>query len=131
MCAIDDAERCDVWNEGDKKARKPHVCSECRREIAKGETYRRIDALYDGHWTTSRQCQHCRVGADWLSEECGGYLMDGVCEEIHEHAQEYRSLALWRLVAGADRKWKRARGGLMPVPRMPPLTPDSTRKRAA
>jgi hypothetical protein len=41
---------------------------------------------------------------------------------VKEHAQEYRSLSLWRLVAGAGKKWRRKNGDLMPVPAMPPLS---------
>jgi hypothetical protein len=72
-------------------------------------------------------CQHCQIGADWLREECGGFCQDGVKEEIFEHAQDYRSLSLYRLSVGADRKWQRFDGaGLMPVPKLPPLSHPHT-----
>ena len=123
MCNIDDAERCSVWDEADHRASKEWVCTECRRSIARGERYRRVAGLYEGAWTIMRICAHCVVGANWLTAECGGYLLDGVREEIHEHAQEYRSASLWRLVVGADRKWTRFDGtGLMPIPKEPPLS---------
>jgi hypothetical protein len=41
-------------------------------------------------------------------------------EEVREHAEEYRKLSLWRLVAAAGKKWRRKNGELMPVPAMPP-----------
>jgi hypothetical protein len=67
-------------------------------------------------------CAHCQVGADRLQKECGGYLLEYINDEVREHAQEYRSLPLWRLVAGAGRKWRRKNGELMPLPAMPPLS---------
>lgn len=123
MCRIDDAERCAVWNQRDLVARAPHVCSECRRTIERGEPYRRIGWLFDGGWSTSKICAHCRIGADWLNAECSGHMADGVREEILEHAEEYRDVGLWRLTAGMERKWQRFDGaGLMPVPKMPPVS---------
>lgn len=126
MCAIEYAEPCDIWNETNvRAARKPAQCSECRRTITIGEPYRHIKALSDRHWYTSRQCQHCCVGADWLSAECKGYMLDGVADEIREHAEEYRDAGLWRLVVGTKRRWQRPDGSLMPVPRMPKLSNTS------
>ena len=123
MCMIDDSERCDVWNAAQKVARKPHICTECRRQISPRESYTNIRALYDGHWSTYKQCSHCRVATDWLWQECGGYLSEGVQEDINEHAQGYQKLSLWRLAFGMARQWKRFDGnGLMPVQKMPPLS---------
>jgi hypothetical protein len=58
-------------------------------------------------------CAHCQVGADRLQKECGGYLLEYINDEVREHAQEYGSLPLWRLVAGAGRKWRRKNGERM------------------
>lgn len=128
MCMIDDADRCEVWRETVvKAARKAARCSECGRPIATGETYRRIFHVSEGDAGTDRQCQHCMVAADWLTKECNGYCTSGVQEDIREHADEYRSAGLWRLVVGQRRKWKRFdEEGLMPIPRLPPLsTPEA------
>lgn len=123
MCRIDDGEYCDVWREADRRAAKGHQCTECGRPIDRGERYLRIEGLYAKSWTTMRLCAHCRIGADWLRAECGGFTLDGVIDEIREHAEEYRSGALWRIVAGAARKWRRFDGnGLMEVPAFPPLS---------
>jgi hypothetical protein len=124
MCAIDDAEIFVKWERRERKAIKPHECSECRREIAKGETYHFEKGLLSGMgWESSKRCAHCEVGARWLVEECHGYCINQVREEIHEHAQDYHAKGLWRLVVGADRKWQRFDGaGLMPIPAMPPVS---------
>lgn len=120
MCAIDGAERCDVWDVITRRAAKPHKCSGCYREIAKGETYRRIGSLYERQWTTTILCAHCTVASDWLNGECGGHLTEGIAEDIREHAEEYHSFGLWRLVSGAKRKWMRFdSAGLMPIPKLP------------
>lgn len=123
MCAIDDGERCDVWLETNPRAGKEWRCSECGRAIMRGENHRLITSLYDGKWSRTRVCRHCAVGADWLTEECGGYLLHGIGEDIRDHAGEYQSIGLWRLVFGARRKWRRFDGdGLMPVQHMPKVT---------
>lgn len=126
MCRIDDGELCDIWREAERRAAKEHKCTECGRQIAKGERYLRIEGLYDGSWTTMRVCAHCRVGADWLRAECGGFTLDGVIDEVREHAEEYRRASLWKIVVGSSRKWRRFDGaGLMAVPTMPPLSRPS------
>ena len=120
---IEGSERCDVWEVTQPRARVEHECTECHRQIDRGEPYLRIGALFEGQWDTMRVCQHCQVGADWLTAECGGFCTHGVREDIHEHAQEYRTAGLWRLVVGAGRKWLRFDGnGLMPVPKLPALS---------
>lgn len=124
MCAIDDAERFSIWVEDQRRAAKEHSCSECGRQIAKGETYLYTKGLMSGYgWSVAKLCAHCKVGAAWLSKECGGYLQHGVREDIREHAEEYRSAFLWRLVVGADRGWERFdKTGLMKIPTSPPLS---------
>lgn len=124
MCSIDDGERFAIYESKRRKARKPHHCSECRRQIEAGETYFWGRGLLPGDgWWATKICAHCEVGADWLVNQCGGFSFDMVREEIHEHAQDYRERGLWRLTVGMDRKWQRFDGaGLMPVPKMPPLS---------
>ena len=41
------------------KARKPHVCDECQREIASGERYETASGLWDGNLDTFRTCRRC------------------------------------------------------------------------
>lgn len=127
MCMIDGAEMCEVWQERPvKAARKAHKCSECGRTIAAGETYRSIFTVFEGDASTVRQCQHCVVAADWLTKECGGYLTEGIFEDIDEHAREYARFGLWRLSVGMKRRWQRFdKAGLMRVPALPPITPPS------
>ena len=122
MCMIDAADglgnRCQ--REARRRARKAHKCGECSRVIAPGETY--VDASgidCDGNAWTHKVCAHCDVVTVWLAENCGGWLMQGVLDDIREHVEEYRRMDLARLVVGMQRDWKRFHGGLMPVPKLP------------
>jgi len=129
MCMIEDAEFCTIWNVTNPKARKSHTCTECGRTIEAAEQYMRIESLYDGFWSTQRVCSHCKVGADWLTKECHGFLAGGILEDIRQHAEEYRSFGLWRIIAGSDLKWKYKSGRTMPVPAMPRLSAPHTDDR--
>jgi hypothetical protein len=121
MCS--DYEPCTIFNRTSPKARKPHRCNECGRDIQASERYERIESLFEGVWSTVKVCAHCGVGMDWLSAECGGYPIGMVSDDINEHARDYRRIDLWRLVVGRERKWARFDGaGLMAVPKMPELT---------
>jgi len=124
MCSIDDAERFVKYTTKRRKAIKPHRCHECRRDIQKGERYYFAKGLMPGYgWSQVKMCAHCEVGADWLVAECGGYCFEQVREEIREHADDYRSVGLWRLTVGMNRKWQRfGSAGLMPIPEMPPVS---------
>lgn len=103
-----------------KSSRKEHRCNECGRTIAKGEGYHRAELCMEGGWYTFHTCVHCRVACAWLSEQCGGYLHEGVLEDVMEHAAVYHLGRLTRLEVGMKRKWKRFDGyGLMPVPQVP------------
>lgn len=123
MCAIDDAERVETLQDVMRKARKEYRCGECSRAIRTGETYRYVFGKLEGDRVTYRTCQHCLIGREWLTINCGGWLYEGVMEEIEEHAAEYPKIALplLRIAVGARRKWQRFDGaGLMPFPKLPP-----------
>lgn len=44
-----------------RKARKEHVCCECRREIVIGETYVCVSGIWDGYPETHKICQPCEA----------------------------------------------------------------------
>lgn len=123
MCRIDDSESDTVSHAETRRARVWHLCDECRRVIEKGETYRHAAGLFDRVWYRHRVCAHCMVGTEWLSANCGGYVLGEVRAELREHIEEYPEIGrpLARVVVGMRRKWKALRGdGLMPVPQVPP-----------
>jgi hypothetical protein len=114
MCAVDDADPCDVWHAVYPTARKRHVCEECQRSIQTGETYRRVKMLYEGYWSESITCAHCEAAGAWMGEVCGGYLGGGLDEELREHWSEgYASILLGRLILGMRERWHH---GADPVP---------------
>lgn len=119
MCAIDGGEMYYPYRvQNVKRARKEHRCDECNRTIAIGESYRYAFGVLDGDANHHHICAHCRVAADWLIDNCSGYLHCGVLEDIQEHVDQYRYFGLARLKAGMLRKWRRFGGdGLMPIPR--------------
>lgn len=59
MCLIDDGERCEVWREHKRKARKEHQCDCCRRTIKPGETYLVHFSLFEGDVTSDKCCEEC------------------------------------------------------------------------
>lgn len=123
MCRVDEADPWKVFHSERRTARKEHVCDECRRTIAPGETYQYARGmLYDGwnRWDQYKMCAHCLWAAQWLTEQCGGYLFNGVQEELEEHWHEeplLRSPSLGRRIIGMRRKWRNPKtGDLVPVP---------------
>jgi hypothetical protein len=122
MCRIDGAERVNIFQSADRKARKEHRCDECRRTILPGEVYHYEFGELEGDPETYRTCQHCLVAREWLLKNCEGWIYTQVMEEIWEHVEEYPKLGLplMRIYVGARRKWKSFKGGLMALPKMPP-----------
>lgn len=101
------------------KARKPHKCGECHREIAPGESYERHVSMYEGSASTNKTCSHCLVLADWLGDNCDGYLFTRVIEDFEEHAGEYNRDDIRQLAAMARRDWRTTEGDLLPIPQKP------------
>ena len=55
------------------RARKSHVCGECRREIKRGERYEVLVGVWEGDLRTQKTCLLCtRVRDDLMT--CGHYL---------------------------------------------------------
>jgi hypothetical protein len=114
MCAVEDAEPWDFYNETAPRAAKEHRCGECGRVITRGETHRLGKGLHDGLWSTFRWCEHCHATGFWMYEVCSGYLLDNLLDEMVEHWHEgYRSIAFARLIAGMRHGWNDGRD---PVP---------------
>jgi hypothetical protein len=80
-----------IYNESTVRARKHHTCSDCRGEIKPKETYKTISGLWDGKFSTYKQCQDCTVIRCDLGElydgcDCIGLgnLMSFLCEDIQD-----------------------------------------------
>jgi hypothetical protein len=123
MCMADYADdRPTVYSAKTFRTRKDRRCDECGRLIKQGERYENAFMVYEGHGSTFVTCEHCKVGAQWLLENCGGYLHNAVWADLEEHIAEYPTLAfeLSRLRVGRKRLWQRFDGaGLMAIPPVP------------
>ena len=50
-CVCDwDADPADVYCSKTRKARKEHVCCECRQKILPGQEYEYVTMMYEGRW---------------------------------------------------------------------------------
>jgi hypothetical protein len=116
MCRVEDCDPWDFFHTESRKAGKPHVCCECGRSILRGEQHQYSVGKMDSRISNYRQCTHCLAAAHWLQITCGGWLFEGVLEELREHwdeEPELRSHVLMRLIRGMKRKWEQ---GTAPVP---------------
>ncbi len=111
-----------VLHDRHQKARKEHKCSECNRTICIGEVYNVMRTVFDGAADSYKTCEHCQVVKRWLQKECGGYLFQGVFEDIDQHRQEGYGFGVVRLTAGMRDKWTRKDGRLWPIPKLPKVT---------
>lgn len=132
MCDCDDNSP-KVCGQMTRRARKPHRCSECRRTIAKGETYQETSGLWDGGWETFRWCIHCVESCKIINTSlkdfcfCYGSLWEATTNVgsdsynwIDRHYDRSWPPGVARLIVSARRKWTYRRGckigQLVPVP---------------
>lgn len=78
----DDADQVELWNERQVRARKPHVCTECREPIAVGDKYRYISYKFDGAMQSEYICQSCdEAKGEFDHRMCGGFFWESMREE--------------------------------------------------
>lgn len=128
MCRIDgDYERPQAYVTGRRKARLAHVCVECARVIARGETYWVTSGVWDGQPARYKHCEHCEVLCKWLTAQCGALVHGQVVGECEAHLRDYgmdHFEGLAECVEAAQRQWTRIDDAthnrvLMGVPEMP------------
>lgn len=76
MCMISDREPCEVWNEYERKARKPHVCDSCWATIAPGTFYLVHFNVFEGRANAEKMCLACRDDRAAFAKEHEGMLME-------------------------------------------------------
>jgi hypothetical protein len=86
MCVVE-GDPADFYFQRNVRARKPHTCYECRREIPRGSVYRRINAQWDGNRPDSYvHCHDCaRLSDAVLAADCSwlfGSLLDDALATI-------------------------------------------------
>jgi len=81
-CDYEDGPECFV--EENRKARKEHICCECRRIIKKNEEYEYVRGKWEGGFSTFKTCKQCAaIANDYL---CGcriyGNLRDDIWDRL-------------------------------------------------
>lgn len=128
MCMLsDDFEPWTVHRRNERRARKPHVCTECWRRIEPGENYVEVVGLCDGQWDRFTTCRHCEAAGRWLEVACGGYPYTMLGEELYEHRPATDSL-LDRLHDAFLTKWD---NGTAAVPCVEAVVADAKAYRMA
>jgi len=113
MCRVDydwDEESVMLQAPHEVKARKEHTCSNCQREIDRGEKYWTGTWIYDGSMNTTKYCAHCIAAGEWLKGVCGGFLWgdNQILEELAEHYDEetqFQCEPLQLLIVAMRSRW--------------------------
>lgn len=118
-----DGDEAAFYNEAYVKARKAHVCHECREAIEKGQSYHRVTGKWDGDVCTYRFCRSCwevmgefsdgakTFGVVWdtfINEWASGATLQGCLNRLESVAAKSLMTRQWR-------RWKK----LEPLPPAP------------
>lgn len=98
--ASDDADPVEFVDSKIVVARKDHVCVECKGQIRKDETHRRVAYRFEGQFHAERICQPCMwIAAEFEHHVLGGYLWDQMAEAWDEGAHVLSCIARCPTVA--------------------------------
>lgn len=76
-------ETASYYNQSKRRARKPHVCEECRETITAGSTYEHISMVFDGAWCSYKLCASCvEIGNHFA---CGPRSVGTLWEELKDN----------------------------------------------
>ena len=75
----------ELYQEKDRKARKTHKCTECFREIVKGEVYRECSGMCDGYFSRYKICSDCASLLD--AYFCEGVTFEEMWDDMREHVR--------------------------------------------
>lgn len=89
MCDCDEPT---LYNISKPRAKKVHVCCECRAEIMPGQVYARHEGLWEGSWDTFKLCIRCQDASEELHALTGccipfGTLQAELAEAERENAR--------------------------------------------
>lgn len=105
----------EFWKRSAPKARKPHRCCECNREIQRGETYQLDTGRWDGDFNTYRTCAQCAEIRDVFT--CGGgWLYRSLWEDMEMAFDDLRMAGeCWDELSAAAKahllvRWRAWRG---------------------
>lgn len=86
MCSCDDGEYPEFCDTTMPRARKEHVCDDCRRKVTVGERYMRVSGKWDGEvgvYVICRRCQLLRDAFEIAEDGCRPPLGD-LMENLRE-----------------------------------------------
>lgn len=81
MCSID-LDRCEVWSETPRKARKPHGCNGCGIVIVPGQPYLVHFNIYDGDPTREAMCFACWCAREQFADAHGQSIAPSILIEM-------------------------------------------------
>lgn len=96
------------------RARKPHVCEECREPIPKGTTYEYVTGKWGGRFASFKTCLICAAIRDGLACQ-NGWMHGNLWDDVKENVFPVMSIACLRKPATAEararllaewQKWK-------------------------
>ena len=80
---VDDYDNGEPYSETIRKARKIHVCCECKREIQSKEEYQVATGKWNGNFNTFKTCKDCLSVRDEFF--CDGFLFTSLWEFVTQH----------------------------------------------
>jgi len=88
-------EYADVTTDNLKVARKEHKCTDCGGVIHRGQKYRIVTFLFDGEWSTSKECRRCafdrlRIITHELNEGCHRSESEPGIDGVGDALADYR-----------------------------------------
>lgn len=94
-CIYTEGEPCEWAKVKNIKSRKSHICTECGREIAKGEYYERVDGKFEGELFIDKTCDDClTVRRAFFCGGCAGRIW----EELSVHFEDMEGAVDWDCV---------------------------------
>lgn len=85
-----DYDPCDFYARTERRARKPHTCDECTRDIKPGEDYEAVSMVADGRWSSWKTCWFCVA---LVRDYCGGTQIHGELAELLWDCLDYDLVA--------------------------------------
>lgn len=82
-----DGDYADCIEQDMRKARKPHKCSECRRDIQPGEEYEYFKGKCDGEIFVNKTCPDCLSIRTAMF--CGSYVFGAMKDDLWTHVSDF------------------------------------------
>ena len=78
-------EMCAFWESKIKKARKPHMCEECRKQIEPGSKYESLAYVFDQSFYHEKRCLVCVEIRNAFQEPGSAYAAGDMWSDIRDY----------------------------------------------